>query len=171
MSIPNPQAVLRIALLADLHDIVEIHNGIIHEGGLTADMSPYSIDEKNKWFDEMSKKPFTIQVLEVNGIVAGYVYLSPWRNGRTALRHVAEISYYLTKTFRSAGYGRKLLQAGMDSAVQNGFKTLLAILLDSNIPSVSLLESEGFHVAGHLPQVAELKDNVAGQFIMMKQIN
>lgn len=162
---------IRSASLIDLPDIVEIRNNIIQEGGLTADMSPYSIDEKSKWFDQMTKKPYTIQVLEVNGIVVGYVYLSPWRNGRAALRRVAEISYYLAKPFRGTGYGRKLLQVGMDSATQNGFKTLLAILLDSNTTSVSLLESEGFHVAGHLPQVAELKDNVAGQFIMMKQIN
>jgi len=171
MSVIKSHVNIRLAHIADLTHIVEIHNNIILEGGLTADMAPYQLEEKNKWFEEMTQKPFVIQVLEVDKVVAGYVYLSPWRNGRAALRHVAEISYYLAKSFRGSGYGRKLLQTGMDSAVKGGFKTLLAILLDSNVTSVSLLESEGFHVAGHLPDVAELKDKVAGQFIMMKEIN
>jgi len=170
MSILKSQADMRNALLTDLPRIVEIHNDIIREGGLTADTTPYAVEEKRKWFEEMRKKPFAIQVLEVDEVVAGYVYLSPWRNGRAALQHVAEISYYLSYSFRGAGYGRRLLEAGVDSAIHNGFKTLIAILLDSNVPSISLLESEGFHVAGHLPLVAELKDDVAGQFIMMKQI-
>lgn len=166
----NSIANIRPAQSTDLPRIVEIHNNIILEGGLTADMSPYKLDEKLRWFEDMRMEPYVILVLEVDDQVAGYVYLSPWRNGREALRHVAEISYYLAKQFRGAGYGRTLLQAGMHSAAQSGFKTILAILLDSNLASTSLLESEGFHIAGHLPQVAEFDKGAAGQFIMLKKV-
>jgi len=171
MAIKKPQVKFRCACLTDLPCIVEIHNDIIREGGLTADMTPYTIEEKRTWFEETTKTPYFIQVLEVNKVIAGFVYVSTWRNGRGAVRFIAEISYYLAKAFRGNGYGRMLLQEGMQLAMQNGFKTLLAILLDSNAPSIRLLESEGFHVAGHLPGIAELANSVAGQYIMMKRIN
>jgi L-amino acid N-acyltransferase YncA len=169
MSALKPQIFLRYAKHKDLQRIVEIHNDVIREGGLTADMTPYKPGEKSAWFEVVSRKPYAILILAVDETIVGFVYLSPWRGGRAALRQVAEISYYLLKSYRGAGYGRKLLQEGMRAAKENGIKTLLAILLDSNMPSISLLESEGFHVAGHLPQVAELKDSIAGQFIMIKQ--
>ncbi len=161
----------REAKFGDLPGIVKILNDIILEGDMTADMSPYSVDEKQSWLESLSKPPYFVHVLEVDGIIAGYVYISPWRNGRAALQHVAEISYFLAMAFRGAGYGRKLLLRGLQSAKEGGIKTLLAILLDSNTTSTQLLESEGFHIAGHLPLVAELNDRVAGQFIMMKNIN
>jgi L-amino acid N-acyltransferase len=170
MSILKQKVKIRNALLTDLPYIVNIHNDIIREGGLTADMTPYTLDEKRSWFEDTILEPYFIQVLEVNELVYGFVYVSPWRNGRAALRHVAEISYYLAKPFRGLGYGRQLLNKGIHLAKQNGFKTLLTLLLDSNVPSISLLESEGFHVAGHLPEVAELADSVAGQYIMIKKL-
>jgi len=165
-----PKVTLRRAQLADLPDIVKVHNSIIQEGGLTADLSQYTIDEKRAWFEVVSANPYVIEILEVENEAAGFVYVSPWRSGRAALKNVAEISYFLAKPFRGNGYGRNLLQKGIRLACENGIKNLLAILLDSNMPSIRLLESEGFREAGHLPQVAELKESVAGQVIMMKRI-
>lgn len=164
-------AKMRDALLKDLPRIVEIHSDIILEGGLTADLEPYSLSERATWFELTSKHPYFIALLEVGEEIAGYVYTSPWRNGRGALCHVAEVSYFLAQPYRGNGYGRLMLQESMRSAAQSGFKTMLAILLDSNTASVSLLESEGFKIAGHLPGIVELDDRVSGQFIMIKNIN
>jgi L-amino acid N-acyltransferase YncA len=170
MSIINPNIKFRNALLSDLPRIVEIHNDIIREGGLTADMTPYTTEEKRKWFDKISVKPYFIKVLEVDKEITGYVYVAPWRNGREAVRHVAEISYYLAKPYRGNGYGRTMLQEGVRLSLKNGFKILLAVLLDTNLPSIRMLESEGFFKTGHLADVAELERGVAGQLIMMKRI-
>jgi phosphinothricin acetyltransferase len=159
---------LRKAQIADLPLIVDILNDVIAEGGLTADISPYTIEEKKNWFAQTSISPLFIQVLIVDDIIAGYVYLSAWRNGRGAVRHVAEISYFLAKRYRGNGYGRFMLKKGIELAEMKGIKSLLAILLDTNARSVDLLKSEGFRIAGHLPDLANVEEGVVGQYIMLR---
>ena len=92
-----PNITHRTATEADLPRLVEIYNTVIVEGGFTADLTPYTLEQRRGWFDAHQQGPFRIYVVELEGEVAGYFYFSPWRDGRAALKRVGEVSYYLAR--------------------------------------------------------------------------
>lgn len=161
---------IRQALIEDLPVLTAIYNSIIIEGEITADLSTYSIDERRPWFDTHVLKPFEIFVLEKNGTILGYFYFSPWRQGRAALKKVAEISFFLDKKARGMGLGNMIMAYALEQAGICGFSHLIAILLDINERSRMLLSKWGFKQAGALPGIVELRDRQAGQLIMLKKI-
>lgn len=160
----------RLATAADLPRLVEIYNQAILEGGCTADLVPYTLEQRREWFAAHQQAPFQIHVLEEAGEVCGYFYFSPWRGGRAALREVAEVSYYLAAEARGRGLGRTMLAQAELLARRDGLSTLLAILLECNTASRTLLEKGGFTLAGLLPQIADLGEMRSGQLIMYKQL-
>jgi len=160
---------IRTALLKDLAPVVSLYNTVIKEGGFTADLKPYSITAKKEWFSALKRKK-NIFVINKDQALAGYFYFSSWRDGREALKSVAEISFYITKDFRRQGLGNMLMSHAITKAKEKGFSHLLAILLDSNKASIALLEKHGFETAGHLPGIARLKDHTCGQYLMLKKL-
>lgn len=164
------EAIHRLATEADLPVLTEIYNGIIAEGGFSADLTPYSLEQRRNWFSAHQQSPFLIHAVEVDHEVVGYFYFSPWRSGRAAMRQVAEVSYYLAKGARGKGLGRFMLQQAQRLAIDADLRFLLAILLDTNIGSRTLLEKNGFALAGHLPGIADLGEQRCGQLIMLKKL-
>lgn len=160
----------RLATAADLPRLVEIYNQAILEGGCTADLEPFTLEQRQGWFDSHRQAPFQIYVLEEAGELLGYFYFSAWRGGRVALREVAEVSYYLACEARGRGLGRYMLEQAERLARQAGLCTLLAILLECNTVSRTLLERGGFSLAGLLPGIADLGGMRSGQLIMYKQL-
>lgn len=160
----------RLATKADLPKLVAIYNAIIAEGGFTADLAPYTLDQRQSWFNDHQQPPFQIHVVEIGQQLLGYFYFSPWRNGRAAMHQVAEVSYYLARHSRGKGLGRFMLEQAQLIAVDTGLKYLLAILLESNIGSRALLEQNSFTLSGQLPEIADLGDRRCGQLIMYKKL-
>ena len=100
----------RQARQSDLPRLVDIYNGVIREGGFTADLAPLTLEQRQSWFEAHRRPPFLIYVVELNHEVVGYFYFSPWRDGRAALKHVAEVSYYLAPEARGRGLGSYMLE-------------------------------------------------------------
>jgi phosphinothricin acetyltransferase len=164
------EATHRPATEADLPQLVAIYNAIIAEGGFSADLDPYTLEQRRSWFDAHQQSPFLIHVLEIDQQVLGYFYFSPWRSGRAAMRKVAEVSYYLAREARGKGLGRFMLEQAQQVAIAANLKYLLAILLATNIGSRTLLEKGGFTLAGELPEIADLGERRCGQLIMYKKL-
>ncbi len=160
----------RDATLNDLQQIVRIYNEAIEEGGFTADLEPFTIQEKEAWFNEVSLLPYFIQVVEIEKEVVGYFYIAPWRKGRKALSKTAEISLYLKKSFRTKGLGKQMLTKAVYLAKRNGLEHLMAILLDINQRSEQLLLSQDFIKAGHLSNIANINSDRCGQLIYIKKL-
>lgn len=161
---------IRQARSEDLPAITSIYNEVILEGKITADLQPYSIEQRRSWFEDHSKSPYDVFVLEYENKILGYFYFSPWRAGRAALRGIAEISFFLEKSSRGRGIGDIIMKQSIDLAKDRQFKYLIAILMDINNKSESLLSKWGFTVVGELPDVIELPDMHAGQLIMLKTL-
>lgn len=157
------------AKVSDLPSIINIYNEVIDSGGFTADLEQYSVVQKISWFESNNKHPYGIFVVTHEGDTIGYFYFSPWREGRKALLSVAEISFYLSQSFRNKGIGKYMIQSALIEAEKNGIKSLLAILLDTNTPSKKLLEKFDFTIAGKLPQIADLNGKKCGQIIMLRK--
>jgi phosphinothricin acetyltransferase len=158
------------AALNDLAYIVDIYNNVIDEGGYTADLDKFTFEQKINWFNETSEFPYGIYVIKENLVTIGYFYFSPWRKGRRALVKTAELSFYLKSEYRSKGIGHKIIDWALIEAKSNGLTILLSILLDKNDRSKSLLEKHNFKSTGYLPNVAVIKNNLFGQWIMQKKI-
>lgn len=164
------EIIYRPAIDDDLPRLVEIYNEVISEGGFTADLELYTLEQRRGWFEAHRDPPFLIYVVETNHAVVGYFYFSPWRSGRAALRRVAEVSYYLAKEARGRGVGRAMLREAETIAQAAGLNYLIAILIESNSASRALLEKGGFSRAGLFPEIADLGERMCGQLLMFKRL-
>jgi phosphinothricin acetyltransferase len=155
---------IRIAKLDDLEAIVEIYNQSIDAGQKTADITPVRSDDRKQWFVDHPPDKYPIMVAEENKSIVGYLTLSPYRPGRLALRHTAEVSFFIHFNYHRQGIGSGLLQVAIDMCFSLQIKTLFAILIDNNQGSIRFLEKFGFERWGHLPRVAVFEDIEVGHF-------
>ena len=146
---------IRIASEKDLKDIVYIYNQAVAAGQRTADIEPITVASREKWFTDHTSDKYPILVAELNNKITGWLSISPYRPGRMALRHTAEVSYYVHFDYHKQGIGGKLLKEAITMCPSLDIKTLFAILLDSNHGSIKLLTNYGFEKWGHMPKIAE----------------
>jgi phosphinothricin acetyltransferase len=170
MNIDNPNIILRNALKSDWQSIIDIYNQAVLEIGKTADTEQQTVAGRKNWLEQHLSPKYPIILAETNSKIVGWCSLSPHRPGRKALERTAEISYYIDRDFRKKGIATTLIKAAIVKAKERDIKTLFAILLDINTPSVNLLEKMGFEKWGHLPNVAEIDGEICGQFIYGKHI-
>ncbi len=146
---------IRIAKFEDLEIIVEIYNQAIAVGEKTADITPVTSDERKVWFDGHTPDKYPILVAEKGESIVGYLTISAYRPGRLAVRHTAEVSFFIHFEHHHKGIASRLLQHAIDMCPSLQIKTLFAILVDSNQDSIRLLAKCGFKKWGHMPRVAE----------------
>jgi len=146
---------IRIAKEKELEDIVQIYNQAVAAGQRTADTEPITVASREKWFTDHTSKKYPILVVESNGKITAWLSISPYRPGRMALRHTAEVSYYVHFDYHKQGIGDRLLKEAITMCPSLDIKTLFAILLDSNQGSIKLLTNHGFEKWGHMPKIAD----------------
>ncbi len=146
---------IRIAKPEDLEEIVEIYNQAIAVGEKTADLTPFTSNDRKPWFDEHVPGKYPILVVEKDRSIVGYLTISPYRPGRMALQYTAEVSYFIHFEHHRKGLASDLLRYAIDMCPLLQIKTLVAILIDNNQGSIRLLEKYGFKRWGQLPKVAE----------------
>ncbi len=146
---------IRIAKFEDLEIIVEIYNQAIAAGEKTADIAAVTTDDRKDWFNGHTPGKYPILVAEKGGSVVGYLTVSAYRPGRMALRHTAEVSYFIHFEHHGEGIASRLLRYAINLCPSLQIKTLFAILIDSNQNSIRLLEKCGFRKWGYMPRVAE----------------
>jgi L-amino acid N-acyltransferase YncA len=156
---------IRPAQFSDLPRIVEIYNQAVAQKGATADLTPVSVEERRPWFEEHSDNKHPLWVAVGNENILGWCSLSPYRPGRMALRYTAEISYYIHRDYQGKGIGSALIDHAIHQCTTLDIKTLFALLLDINIPSIKILEKFGFVRWGHMPDIAEIEDTTCGHLI------
>ncbi len=149
------RVVIRKAETKDLALIAEIYNQAVKLRCATADLTPVSIESRAEWLAAHDRAKYPVFVAEAGGFVVGWCSISEYRPGRKALRHTAEISYYVHENYRRLGVASRLVAHAIRECPKLGIKTLVAILLDINQPSVHLLEKFGFREWGRLPKVAD----------------
>jgi L-amino acid N-acyltransferase YncA len=154
---------VRIAKPEDLKKIVEIYNQAISAGQRTADTMPMSIEDRLQWFEEHTPDKYPILIEEKDSLVIGYLTISAYRPGRAALRHTAEVSFYVHFDHHRQGVASRLLQHAIDLCPSLQIKSLFAILMESNTASIQQLKKFGFEQWAHLPRVADYDGVEVGQ--------
>ncbi len=146
---------IRLAKIEDLLAMTEIYNQAIERRNCTADMDPFSIDERLPWFRDHQNQEYPLYIYQKDQQVVGYVYLSGYRPGRRAMRQTVEISYYIHNDFQGQGIGTKLLDYAIEKCRELKYKNAVGILLSCNEPSIRLLKKFGFEEWGCLPDIAD----------------
>lgn len=161
---------IRQAQSGDLPQIVDIYNHAVQQRGATADLTPVKAADRLQWFEEHAHGRYPLWVAVENGAVLGWCSLSPYRPGRMALRHTAEISYYVHRDHRGGGVATALMDHAMGQCGRLEIKSLFALLLDINEASINILEKQGFVRWGHMPGIAEIDGATCGHFIYGRRI-
>ena len=152
---------IRIAKKADLPAINEIYNQAVRQRFCTAHLKEVAIGDRKHWFAVRDQDAYPVFVSVTGQDVAGWISLGPYREGRQALAHVAEVSYYVHEKDRGKGIGNSLLGHAIQIAPDYGFSVLIAILLSRNPASIGLLEKYGFERWGTMPGIARIHGQVA----------
>ncbi len=153
---------IRIANAEDLKTIVDIYNQAVDMSFTTADTEHWVAADKQEWYVMHTANDYPLYVAEIDGIIAGWLSVSPYRPGRKALIYTKELSYYVDQAYRRQGVGTQLMAYAMSQAKQLQVRTYFAILLDTNAASIQLLTKFGFSQWGHLPGVAIFDGKACG---------
>lgn len=161
---------IRKATTDDHQAIIDIYNQAVEDGLRTADTEFVTLDSSRKWLEGHLDDLHPIFVCTIGGQLAGWVSISAYRPGRRALRFTKEVSSYVHRDYRGRGIGSKLLEHTIDYSRKKGIKNIFAILLETNTPSIRVLEKFGFARWGHLPRVAVFNGKEVGQYYYGKRI-
>jgi L-amino acid N-acyltransferase YncA len=137
---------LRLGTVADAEALRSIYNREVLETTNTFDLETRSLEQQEDWIRERMGA-LGVVVAEIDGEVAGFASLSPYRP-RAAYRTSVENSVYVAESARGAGVGRALMEELIDVATQRGFHTVLARIAGGHDASIALHHSCGFQVVG-----------------------
>jgi phosphinothricin acetyltransferase len=135
---------------SDIEAICSIYNYYIVNTIITFEEEEVSVDVMRKRVEEVTAS-FPWLVYEEQGRVLGYAYAGKWR-GRTAYRHSAELSVYLSNDERGRGLGKKLYQTLLAELRKTDLHAVIGGVSLPNEQSQRLHESLGFK------KVAEFKE-------------
>jgi len=143
---------IRYATKKDLESILDIYNDAILNSTAVYDYEPHTIAMREKWFEEKQHHQFPVLVacmdLKVVGF-ASYGSFRPWAAYQFSMEH----SVYVHPDYRRLGIANRLLSQLIDSAKENGVKTLIAGIDANNDSSIKLHQQFGFFEAGNLKKV------------------
>ncbi len=151
---------IRIAELSDLPSIVDIYNQAI-SAGTTGHTDAFTVQIRREWFlSHSARRP--LLVAETGETIIGWSNLTDYRPGRQAFQQTAEMSYYVHSEHRRQGVATALVSHMTKLAPSLKVRTLIAIILETNVASANLMERLGFSRWAELPSVARLDNQDVG---------
>ncbi|KSU81893.1 phosphinothricin acetyltransferase [Fictibacillus enclensis] len=147
---------IRDALPRDLPALLDIYNEAIRTLTATFDLEEQTLEQRKKWFEKYGGA-FPLIVAKVDGKVAGYGSLSPFRD-KEAYARTTEVSLYISSEFRGQGIGKELMKEILQRASNLGYHTVIGGITGGNESSVRLHKRFGFDFVGCLKEVGHKFD-------------
>lgn len=145
--------IIRKANTADIPYLLEIYNYEVENGTATLDIDKKTLPEWEEWYYAHGTKEHPLIVCELDGKVAGYATLSPYRH-KQAYSSTVELSVYVSPNFRRRGVGETLSREILSMARENpGLHTVVSVITSGNEASVKLHEKLGFTFCGTIKEV------------------
>lgn len=139
---------IREATAADAGRIAEIYNYYIAETIITFEYDLVNEDDIRKRIEKVHSKDYPFFVYEKDGEIAGYAYLSNWRE-RVAYDITLETSVYLDHTLTGSGIGSILYAELIERARLIDLHSLIGVISLPNDTSRRLHEKFGFKLIGN----------------------
>ena len=151
---------IRIAELSDLPSLVDIYNQAI-SAGATGHTDAFTAESRREWFwSHSASRP--LLVAETGETIIGWSNIADYRPGRQAFQQTAEMSYYVHSEHRRQGVATALVRHMTTLGPSLSVRTLIAVILETNVASVNLMERLGFSRWAELPSVARLNNQDIG---------
>ncbi|MEV8027597.1 GNAT family N-acetyltransferase [Cellulosimicrobium funkei] len=144
---------LRTATPADMAGVARIYDHYVATSTATFELTPPG---ETVWTDKLAALrgagwPFL--VADLDGAVAGFAYVGPWRP-RPAYAHTVEDTIYLDPAATGRGIGTQLLDQVLTGAAAAGAREVIAVVTDGDTAaSLALHRRAGFTDAGRLERV------------------
>ncbi|MEM1113450.1 MAG: N-acetyltransferase family protein [Pseudomonadota bacterium] len=143
---------IRDAMASDANAISGIYNHYIQSAAATFEEECLSAQVISRRIGEIQEAGFSWLVAEEEGEVSGYAYSSKWQE-RSAYRHTAEVTVYISHDTTSRGLGTLLYKELFSRLRESAIHTVVAVIVLPNDASVALHEKFGMVQAAHFKQV------------------
>jgi phosphinothricin acetyltransferase len=137
---------VRLAEPEDSEAIRQIYNVEVLGSTVTFDLVARDPEEQQA-FMEAHSGVYPLVVAVIDGEVAGFASLSPYRP-RPAYSTSAEDSVYVDAGHRGQGVGKALLSEVLALAAAHGFHSVMARIVGDHQASIALHRSCGFELVG-----------------------
>ncbi|MFT4885410.1 MAG: L-amino acid N-acyltransferase YncA [Natronomonas sp.] len=116
--------------------------------------------------NELQKRVFFVAT--VHGDVVGWVHINAPEIEK--LEHTAELTVGVIDEYRAHGIGSKLLDHGVDWALDNDFEKLYNSIPSSNEDAIDFLESRGWETEAVRKKHYRMGDDYADEVMMAKML-
>lgn len=141
---------IRRAERADVPALLKIYNNEVEHSFATLDLTPKRLDEWERWFFRHNIDNHPLLVAEIDGVIAGYVSLSGFRE-KEGYSSSVELSIYVGEGFRRLGVASALMTEIIALARSDErIHSIVSILTDVNKASHRLHEKFGFSYCGRV---------------------
>ncbi|GIG39271.1 GNAT family N-acetyltransferase [Cellulomonas phragmiteti] len=162
---------LRPATAADAEAVSGIYDHYVRTSTATFDLEPPGVAAWAEKIEGLTGAGWPFHVAVLDGRVAGYAYVGPWRP-RPAYAHTVEDTVYLDPAATGRGVGTRLLASVLDAAAAAGAREVIAVVADGDTAaSLALHRRLGFGDAGRLERVGRKFDRWLGTTLLQKTLD
>jgi L-amino acid N-acyltransferase YncA len=134
---------------SDAEAIAAIYAHHVLHGTASYEVEPPTAEDTLLKIRRITGSGWPFIVAEANGSVAGYAYVTQFRD-RPAYRFTCENSIYVDAKRMGQGIGKALLDALIERSAANGFRTVVAVVGGAEPASIALHAKCGFREVGRL---------------------
>jgi dephospho-CoA kinase len=157
---PTLEVVVRPVRHDDLQDaagVAEVLNGVIAEGRYTA-LTGHWTPEAEQAFLQSLRPRSEVFVAEVAGHIVGFQVIEPFVSYTTTMSHVAHCGTYVRADQRGRGIGRKLAEATLSFAREQGYEKVVIYVMAGNELGLAYYRKLGFEEKGVLRRQTKIDD-------------
>jgi L-amino acid N-acyltransferase YncA len=163
--------VIRPSRDEDVAFIAPIYAESVRTGTASWEYKAPSVEEFGARRRDILAKGFPYLVAELDGVPVGYSYASSYR-ARVGYRFTVEDSVYVSPAAGGRDVGKALLLALIEACREKGFRSMIAVIGDSNnLASIRLHESCGFRAVGVFPELGFKFDRWLDSVQMMRKLS
>jgi L-amino acid N-acyltransferase len=145
---------IRDSVAADLPATLDIYNELITSTTVAWAERPQTLDERRSWFAEQQRRGFASLVAVCGGEVVGMASYGDFRDSThwPGYRFTVEHSIHVRSDQRRNGVGRRLMDALIARAADDGMHVLVAGIDADNGDSIRFHERLGFVEVARMPE-------------------
>ncbi len=139
----NVKPMIRKATVQDIPAITEIYNDVILNTTAVYAYEPFTLGNRQAWFEDKASHNFPVFVAEDASSVIGFSTYGSFR-AAPAYLHTVENTIHVHPQYRGQGVGKLLIPPIIEVAKQQNMHTMIAGIDASNAGSIKFHEGFGF---------------------------
>ena len=159
---------IRLAERTDVPAMREIFNEVLRNSNSIYRENEVTLEDRYAWFDEKIEHGFPIFGAYEGDQLVGYAGYGAWRAAQ-GYRKSVELTIYVDRKFRGAGFGSELMKTIIDQAKVDGHHVMIGAIDSDNQQSINFHKRFGFIETARMPEVA-LKNNKWLTLVFMQKL-